>query len=111
MILLIIAGVVMATCVIGVSYLRLHNGMTLVGSCSAAISAACHVQSSMSVEERWDVVKGPVVWGDVGHEESSTNHSLMHGTDGSVRHCTFVSASKETWDQEVGPPVDGMQYA
>ena len=72
--------------------LRRHRqGMPLVGSCSAAISAACHLpEGSNGIE----IARMPLVWG-------STSGTVQTGE---VGHCTFT-------DKEVARPVDGERYA
>ena len=65
---------------------RRHQGMPLAGSCSAAISAACH-----RPEEDVDAAIKPVMWGVVSSEDG-------------VGHCCFTSL-------EVSPPVQGERYA
>ena len=65
---------------------RRHQGMPLAGSCSAAISAACHRPG-----DDVDAAIKPVMWGVVSSE---------HG----VGHCCFTSF-------EVSPPVQGERYA
>ena len=64
---------------------RRHRGMPLAGSCSAAISAACH-----RPEEDVDAATKPVMWGVVGSENR-------------VDHCCFTSF-------EVSQPVPGKHY-
>jgi len=64
--------------------------ITTVGSCSAAISAACHV-SGVDSEE---MIGKKVRWGDVG---------IVSGLG--VRHLTFSS------EEGVGKPVFGEVYA
>ena len=61
-------------------------GMPLVGSCSAAISAACH-----ALKNDPNASLRPVMWGAVK-------------TNGSVGHCCFSSL-------DVSPPVEGRVYA
>ena len=68
---------------------RYKPGIPLVGSCSAAISAACHVPS----EEDLDAAEQAVKWGVVGGR-----------TKDGVGHCTFTSL-------EVTPPSEGLQYS
>lgn len=65
---------------------RWHQGMPLAGSCSAAISAACH-----RPEEDIDAATKPVMWGVVSSENG-------------VGHCCFTSF-------EVSPPIHGELYA
>lgn len=63
-------------------------GMPLVGSCSAAISAACH-----PLRNDPDASLLPVMWGAAAVENKD-----------SVGHCCFSSL-------EVSPPVEGEVYA
>ena len=65
---------------------RWYQGMPLAGSCSAAISAACH-----RPEEDFDAATRPVMWGVVSSENG-------------VGHCCFTSF-------EVSPPIHGELYA
>ena len=67
---------------------RYKPGMPLAGSCSAAISAACHVPE----EEDVHASEKPVLWGVVSVKE------------GGVGHCSFTSLKAET-------PVEGESYA
>ena len=64
---------------------RVHQGMPLAGSCSAAISAACH-----RPEEDVDAATKPVMWGVVSSEDG-------------VGHCCFTSF-------EFSRPVPGEHY-
>ena len=64
---------------------RVHRGMPLAGSCSAAISAACH-----RPDEDVDAATKPVMWG------------VVHSENG-VGHCCFTSF-------EVSRPVPGEHY-
>jgi hypothetical protein len=65
---------------------KYKEGMPLVGSCSAAISAACH-----RLRNDPDASTLPVLWGAV--EQT-----------GDVGHCCFSSL-------DVSPPVEGKIYA
>lgn len=65
---------------------RRYQGMPLAGSCSAAISAACH-----RPEDDLDAPIKPVMWGVVSSESG-------------VGHCCFTSF-------EVSPPIPGELYA
>lgn len=65
---------------------RWHQGMPLAGSCSAAISAACHRPGGDV-----DAATQPVMWGVVSSENG-------------VGHCCFTSF-------EVSPPIHGELYA
>ena len=66
---------------------RYKPGIPLAGSCSAAISAACHV-----AEEDVHAAEKPVLWGVVSRKE------------GGVGHCSFTSLEAEA-------PVEGESYA
>ena len=89
----IITVIILGTIVIAVGILngfrRYRPGMPLVGSCSAAISAACHPPG-----EDVDAATLPVLWGALSHPQE----------DGTVGHCCFTSL-------ETSPPVEGEAYA
>lgn len=71
---------------------RLKVGVPLAGSCSAAISAACHPpQGDLNQSLK------PVMWGAVTKEDSETINI-------DVGHCSFTSF-------EVEPPTRGQWYA
>ena len=74
----------------GMGYQQFAAETTTVGSCSAAISAACHVWKVDSEE----IVGKKVRWGDVGIEPTL-----------GVRHLTFSS------EEGVRKPVCGEVYA
>ena len=65
---------------------KYKEGMSLIGSCSAAISAACH-----SMKDDPDAALLPVLWGAVKNNDP-------------VGHCCFSS-------MDVSPPVEGKEYA
>jgi hypothetical protein len=71
---------------------RYDDGIPLVGSCSAAISAACHRPSVDAV-----AYVRPVMWGVM---DADTDE----GRGSEVGHCCFSSF-------EVGKPVKGHLYA
>ena len=71
---------------------RYQNDMPVVGSCSAAISAACHPIDTLTRSKREDLVLQPLQWGDVGVSE------------GGFRHLTFS-------DKEVSMPIELEAYA
>lgn len=111
MILVIIAGLFMAMGIGGIGYLKLEPGMRVVGSCSAAISAACHM-SQKTEGERWELVKGPMVWGDVGVREGGDVTKFASELGSEVRHCTFASAAQgRAWGDGVDVPKEGARYA
>lgn len=69
------------------------SGIPLAGSCSAAISAACHPDDNdIGASEK------PVQWGAISHGESGEDVGEPLG------HCTFSSLSVE-------PPIPGRLYA
>ncbi|KAF8418409.1 hypothetical protein EV426DRAFT_720607 [Tirmania nivea] len=69
-----------------------QNDMPTVGSCSAAISAACHPIGALTRRQREELVLKPLQWGDVGV-----------GGEG-FRHLSFS-------DKEVGVPIESETYA
>ena len=71
---------------------RYDNGIPLVGSCSAAISAACHRPSADAM-----AYVRPVMWGVMGADTDE-------GRGNEVGHCSFSSF-------EVGKPLKGHFYA
>ena len=76
--------------VAGMGYKRFAAEITTVGSCSAAISAACHA----SGEDPEEIIGKKVRWGDVGIV-----------SDLGVRHLTFSS------EKGVKKPEFGEVYA
>ena len=78
------------TTVAGMGYKRFAAEITTVGSCSAAISSACHLGSAAPQE----IMEEKVRWGDIQVAPSL-----------GVRHLTFSS------DQGVRKPVFGEVYA
>ena len=68
---------------------RYRPGIPLAGSCSAAISAACHAP-----DEDVDAVEKPLLWGAGFGKEK----------DGAVGHCSFTSLEAEM-------PVEGKDYS
>ena len=89
-VLIIIIIIVWFVAMIGC--LTFKPGMPLIGSCSAAISAACHPS-----EDDKDASKLPVKWGVVGHK-------TVDKTGRMVGHCTFTSF-------KVKAPMKGEFYA
>ena len=88
----IIVGAIVVLLGLANGFRRYKAGIPLVGSCSAAISAACHPP-----ESDVDAALKPILWGVVDNEGSE--HS-----DEPVGHCTFTSLS-------VDKPVQGNLYA
>ena len=110
MIMVIVAGIVFGTSIVSASRMNLNKGMRIVGSCSAAISAACHPEMwGEESEDGWQTVKGPVVWGDVAETKIT---SFKDGfEDGDTGHCCFVSAANSDWKTHVHEPVEGKVYS
>ncbi|MCJ1426734.1 hypothetical protein MMC29_004637 [Sticta canariensis] len=79
-------GALLLFLVIANGFRKYNKGMTLAGSCSAAISAACH-----RPEKDVDAAVLPVLWGAVS-------------TEGPIGHCCLTSF-------EVSPPVESESYA
>lgn len=85
----IMIGTAMTLTVIGVGWIPLKEGMNVAGSCSAAISAACHEVDEV---EGFEAARSKLQWGVVGVD-----------ADG-VGHCTFST-------KEVEMPRVGEVYA
>lgn len=86
-----IVAVILLVVGIGAGYIPLPPGSTLVGSCSAAISAACHILPSEG-EDGVEMSRRKLMWGVVGTR-----------SDG-VGHCALS-------DKEVERPQKGELYA
>ena len=89
-VIIIVIFIIFLVFVAGVRTSR--SGMPLMGSCSGAISAACHPPADDK-----DASKFPVRWGVVGH-------TTVDETGEVVGHCTFTSF-------KVRGPVKGRLYA
>ena len=83
-------GILALLTVVGMGYKKFAAEITTVGSCSAAISAACHAWTADTEE----IVGKKVRWGDAGIVSSL-----------GVRHLTLSS------EEEVRKPVFGEVYA
>jgi uncharacterized membrane protein YhdT len=88
-ILVIIVALLMAAFAVLVGLKRFKSGMPLAGSCSAAISAACHPVPGLGKTVMTDA---PLQWG------------VMGVTADGVAHCGFSSGQVEA-------PQDGVLYA
>ena len=69
-----------------IGFRRYHDGLPLAGTCSAAISAACH-----RPEDDIHAASKPVMWGDVDRDDN-------------VGHCCFTS-------QAITAPIEWKRYA
>lgn len=85
---MVLGGLIMVSTV-GVGCRRFNSAIPLVGSCSSAISAACH-----QLPEEEDAALKPLKWGEVPGRFSN---------DGPP-HCAFSS-------KDVKPPTPGTAYA
>ncbi|KAH7359931.1 hypothetical protein BKA66DRAFT_500046 [Pyrenochaeta sp. MPI-SDFR-AT-0127] len=83
----LIWGIVMVLALVAMGFRRYKPGIPLVGSCSAAISAACHPDPSEG-----NITRGPLLWGVISPEGVS------------IGHCSFSS-------KDVVLPESGRQYA
>ena len=91
MIFVIILGSIITLLGICIGFRKSKRGMPLAGSCSAAISAACHPpEAAMNASLK------RVMWGVVAEE------SFQHEGE-SVGHCSFTSSKVEA-------PVVGNLY-
>jgi hypothetical protein len=82
---------VMVAAVVGIGFIPYVRGMPLAGSCSLAISAACHPEQGVGM-------------GDSVLSEQELQWGVVSTSSDGVGHCAFSSA-------EVGPLVKGRMYA
>jgi hypothetical protein len=87
-IFLLVTGYTMLGLLVGSSFRRLKTGMPVVGSCSAAIAAACHLPDE---EYDGDSSIAKLQWGETGNR--------LH----EIRHCAFSHIP-------VQRPVEGKYY-
>jgi hypothetical protein len=85
----IVVGACLVVCLLALGCRKFKTGMPLAGSCSAAISAACHGGH----EEETHMQLKRIQWGVVGGNDS----------EGKVRRCGFSSKSVEY-------PQEGAMY-
>ena len=99
----IIVGSVALIAGIGFGLCRSYSGgMPVAGSCSAAISAACH-QPDQSI----DTVEKPMMWGVAENVEASEDARAMkidEKHEKYIGHCSFTSLPAV-------PPQEGREYA
>lgn len=83
----IIIGTFMILLLVGLSFRRLKSSIPLAGSCSVAISAACHLSKD---EELETAALGLVQWGETLPSPSSQEEEIsqFHAEKG---HCSFTS--------------------
>lgn len=87
----IVLGGLMVVSIVGFGYVPYRRGMPLAGSCSLAISAACHIAGEDKIDGSV-AAANKLQWGVVSM-----------GRDG-VGHCAFSTKSVEA-------PVEGEVYA
>lgn len=78
----IIIGVALLLLGIAMGKRRHRPGMPLARSCSAAISAACHIPLS---KDRAAAVLKPLMWGDISGDDDKDS-------TGGIRHCSFTGS-------------------
>lgn len=87
----------MITCLILLACRRFKSGMPVAGSCSLAISAACH---RLSPSKKGDYER---LEEQLGDETLPLKWGVEKGFEGEGGHCTFSS-------DEVFFPEDGCAY-
>ena len=92
MFFVLVASIIVIWFMLMTGFRTFKPGVPPMGSCSAAISAACHPP-----EDDKDASKLPVKWGVVGHKTVDMSGEV-------VGHCTFTSF-------KVKAPKKGMLYA
>jgi hypothetical protein len=91
MLAVVVLGVVMVAAVVGFGFIPYERGIPLAGSCSLAISTACHPEQGVWV-------------GDCVLSEQKVQWGLDNTSLDGIGHCAFSSA-------EVSPLVKGRMYA
>ncbi|KAF3053972.1 hypothetical protein E8E11_001275 [Didymella keratinophila] len=91
MLVVVLLGVFMVATLVGFGYIPYKSSMPLAGSCSLAISAACHPDEATK-GDTFAMSEEKLQWGVVGTS-----------ADG-IGHCAFSS-------KDVGPLVEGRMYA
>jgi hypothetical protein len=74
-------GIVMTWAAVGIGFMPFKEGMNVAGSCSAAMSAACH---EIDEVDGFEAARSKVQWGVVGVNAEG------------VGHCTFTTREVET---------------
>ena len=107
-ILVMVSGAFLGSGLMLLSCLNMSRGMRIVGSSSAAISAACdpELTGTKQAEDGWVTVKGPVVWRDV---TVATDFKPDIEDDGGG-HCCFVGAAGTDWHTKLCQPVERISY-
>lgn len=116
MIFVMIGGIVMLLCLLGISMIKLDGTVPIVSSCSAAISAACHLRGAANhgTEEkgglpssdgnpRGQMVEGPLVWGQViGDSQEFKWRNDIDSEDS--KQYSFASGEGSAWREMVTRP-------
>ncbi|KAL3476439.1 hypothetical protein BJX99DRAFT_227714 [Aspergillus californicus] len=84
----ILLGSLMVLLLIGVSLWKLPSRMPLAGSCSLAISAACHPPRGENVQT---VTLGPVGWGETSEWPEGLPDDASESELNERGHCSFTA--------------------
>ncbi|KAK5047311.1 hypothetical protein LTR84_006833 [Exophiala bonariae] len=116
MIFVIICGIVMLICLLCIGLIKLDGTMPIVSSCSAAISAACHLRyppgggarQTYLLEAREDarlqLAQEPVVWGKLVQDEQTFQWSNEISLEERKQY-SFVSGQGLGWREKVTTPL------
>lgn len=123
MVFLIIIGGCILLGLVGFGLIPLDRNMPLVGSCSAAISAACHVNwtwdtgsdprefagldptTRLGDEARMEMIKGPLVWGEMIPDDKKFRRLGEEIPSSGEGPCSFVAATGIDWRDKVRVPT------
>jgi hypothetical protein len=97
----LILGILMVVAGIGIGHMQYTPGINLAGSCSAAMSAACHHIEWDGVDG-YEAARSTLKWGVIGH--SQTESLEYRSENDRTGHCAFSS-------KEVEFPEQGNMYA
>jgi hypothetical protein len=118
MIFVIICGIVMLLCLLGISMIKLDGSIPIVSGCSAAISAVCHLRFpagdgseqtgplSSDRDSRIQMAKGTLVWGKVVRDSQEFLWSNEIYSEESKEY-SFASGEGLTWREKVTTPQNG----
>ncbi|KAJ6071510.1 hypothetical protein N7499_009524 [Penicillium canescens] len=84
----ILVGSLMICILIGISCQRLQSDMPLAGSCSAAISAACHPPKDEDLDT---AILGPIKWGQAMRSSTLGMNHFNNEIDDENGHCSFTA--------------------
>ena len=113
MIFVIVSGIVMLMCLLGISVMRVDGTVPVVSSCSAAISAAYNLRGPMTKEKgdvsssdagsRSQMVEGPLVWGRVAGDMGSIKWKNSIDSE-ELKQYSSVSGEELEWRERVRRP-------